>query len=69
MDFLTALASLAQQHPSTALILEIEWLPDLQIWEASVMLRLENEEALIAVGEGLTPREALDALHPYLIRR
>jgi hypothetical protein len=71
MDLLTALASLAQQHPSTPLTLEIEFLPDDQSWEASIELRLyesEGEFVPVAVGCGNTAQLALEDLHLVLIR-
>lgn len=69
MDFEQALASLALQHPSTPLVLEIEFLPDVPIWEAAVLLRLnDDEEPVVACGNGSSPLEALDDLRLALIK-
>jgi hypothetical protein len=71
MEFLAALASLAQQHPSTPLTLEIEFLPDDQSWEASIELRLyesQGEYVPVGIGCGPTAEDALTDLLTILQR-
>lgn len=66
MEFLDALASLAQQHPSTPVVLEVTEVIDLaHRWEATVILRLEDseDEPIVAEGIGDSAKEALDNLH------
>lgn len=71
MDFLLALSSLAAQHPSTPIVLEIEFLPDVPIWEAAIMLLLgdgDGESPAIAIGNGATAQDALADLHSVMLR-
>ena len=71
MDFQTALASLAQQHPSTPVVLEVYRVDDcgpFPHWEATVVIKLPDseEEPIVAEGAGETAEEALEDLHSQL---
>ena len=72
MEFLAALASLAQQHPSTPLQLEVAFVEgEIQTedhWESVLWLNLGPDESwiMVAGGEGATAQAALDELHSQL---
>lgn len=70
MDLLTALASLAAQHPSTPIDLGIEFEADaIPPWQAQLTMFLsEDEQPTIAFGEGNSSAAALEDLLQVLIR-
>lgn len=70
MDLQAALALLAQQHPSTPIRVEIDFIPDagpVPHWEAVVVLSIDGEDPIVAEGAGPDAAAALEALRLQLI--
>lgn len=71
-NLLIHLGILAQQHPSTPLRLEVDFIPDagpIPHWEASCFIQLEGDEiAIIAEADGRTAIESLERLVEQMLR-